>query len=244
MKAANMDKAEQASRSKPPPPVPSQASHPAVTTVDQDSDYADYGRIYTAYKASQAAAGPDKRVVTFSPNVTKILAEMKKREEQKKTLINDKPTMRQLSNTYKSRPNVYASPYAHGYGSAGGATVKEGTTTYGNGLLSKVVEGDEENDLDGEEWVDVKEARGKEAEEATVESEYVRVEIDRKEQKAGIRGHASVQHRRPTAAAAARGVGGPAGGLADSYYSACLADEKKKIDEESKKMGWYLSPEN
>lgn len=235
MTEAKRDKAVQASRSMPPPPIPSQSSQPTVTTTTTgyQPKYADYDRDYVSFMAAeQAADAANPNIVTaFCPKLNEVLAEMKKKEEQQKSaLISDKPipqsiaTLRYMSDTRKFRPNVYTSPYAHGYGSADGATVKEGTTKYGNGLLSKVVEGDEGNELDGEEWVDLKQARprSKEDEDATLESEYVRVEIDRKGK---------------------RQIDPVGGGLANRYYAARSVEEKQKIDREMKKMGWLRGSE-
>lgn len=214
----NTNKVQQASRSMPPPPLPTLAYHPTVTpsatAADHQARFAAYDRQYRAYQTAEAAEF-DKKAAIFDSNLAAMIAEVEAKEEQqrvvaqKKTpasLINDKTVppsianLRYLADTHRYQPNVYTGPYPYGRTPSGvkitTASDREGTSTYGNGLLSKVVEVDEDEDAntsqlddddgddddDGEEWVTVKKADGKEAKEKTeLDAEYVHVEIGDKE---------------------------------------------------------------
>lgn len=235
---ANKDKAEQASRSMPPPPVPSQIPQQTVTfATDNHPKYTDQDGDYVQYTESENKALP-----TYGAKLTSVLSDiMKQNGEQGKmtTLINDKPVpasiaaLRHMSNTHKSRPNIYASPY--GYGSGDGVTTKEGITKHGSGLTSRVM--DEDNNLDGDEWVYVKKTylRSKEGEEGTMESEYVNLVIEHPDKDKGkARGWTASSTNR--AAASARGAVG--GALSAGFYDSRTAEEKKLINEEMRKMGW------
>jgi len=190
---------------------------------------------YEEAEPAAPAPTPGPKIVTaFYPKLDEVYADMKRKEEsQKATLINDKPvpqsiaTLRHMSKSRNSRPNTYGSPYSHGYGSANGATIKEGTTTCGRGLFTKVDEGDEENQLDDEEWLQVDQTPppSKEDDEARLDSSYVHVGIDR-DAKAGRTKKNKIDP-----------VGG---GLANSYYAGRSTDEQKKIDGEKRVMGWML----
>jgi hypothetical protein len=240
MAEANRDKAVQASRSMPPPPVPSQSSHPAaimtsgqlLSTSKWQDRYLnmDYEEEESPAPALAPAPGP-KIVTAFYPKMDEVYADMKKKEKaQKPTLINDKPvpqsiaTLGHMSKGRNSRPNIYGSPYSHGYGSANGATIKEGTTTYGRGLL-KVDEVDEDNALDDEEWLQVDQTppNSKEDKDASLDSDFVHVDIKRDTK--------AVQVKKNK-------IDPVGGGLANSYYAARSTDEQKKIDGEKKSMGW------
>jgi hypothetical protein len=231
---ANRDKEVQASRSMPPPPIPSQSSHPADTTATgYQPKSPDHDRHYVDYMAAQRAApAPGPKIVTaFYPKLNEVYSDMKKKEEAQKaaTLNNNKPVpqsiaiLRHMSNSRNSRPNIYNSPYSHGHGSADGATIKEGITT-------NIDEGDkQENDLDDEEWLHVKQApsRSKEDDEARLDSGYIRVEIER---------DAKAKEKKNK-------IDPVAGGLANSYYVARSEVEQRKIDGEKKKLGWFLGGE-
>ena len=120
-------------------------------------------------------------------------------------------------------------------------TTKEGTTKYGNGLISRIV--NEDNNLDGDEWVHVKKThlRSKEGAEGTMESEYVKVVIERPDKGKGTskgKGKGMTASSTDLAAAFAHGVAG--GELSAGFYASRTVEEKKKIDEEIRKMGWRL----
>jgi hypothetical protein len=242
---ANLDTAAQASRRMPPPPVPSQSSYPARMGTsgellsnskwqgrDIDMDHEEAER---AAPSPALAHAPGPKIVTaFYPKLNEVYAEMKKKEEaQKATLVNDKPvpqsiaTLGHMSKSRNSRPNIYGSPYSHSYGSANGAAIKEGTTAYGAGFLSKVEESDEENKLDDEDWLLVKKTppRSKEAIEARLDSSYVHVGI-----KQDTNAVQAKKHK----------IDPVGGGLANSYYAARSTDEQRKIDGEKRTMGWLL----
>ena len=248
---ADKDKAEQAaSRSMPPPPVPALSSHQAVTSTDHEAKYAAFTRQYGAYQAERAADF-DKKAVTFDSKLTEVLAEIKEKEqqEQQKTLVNDKPLLqsivdhRHLSDTQKSRPNVYATPYSYEVDPSGARVVptmeQEGTTKYGKGLHSKVVEEEEGGSGlgDREKWVEVQQNIRKDAGGGAaaagdpMDREWVRIEIERRRALSGGYHH----HRLVTTGIPGVGV---TGGLAESFFAGRSVAEKKKIEGEMKRMGW------
>jgi hypothetical protein len=251
--AAN--KAQEASRAMPPPPVPAPQSshaHLAVTStgdVSPTKPYYSSGYDDTAVHTTVS----NKKAVYFNTDLTQILADMKQKESEQaqKTLINDKPVpasiamLRPLSDAKRTRPNVYASPYHYGVNVSG----VDVTTT-----------------AEDDEWVEVQKPSGKgkdvapaattttvaaKDEDVLDESEWVLVDVDHsKKKRVAFAPRAPVrQPIAPTAGAGAgfaraRGVGRGAGpGLAKSYYSARSAEEKNLIDEEARKMGWYVGNE-
>lgn len=254
MGEANKDGIGAASRSMPPPPIPAQSS---VTPADHAIKYANIDRQYGGVSQAQQAADFDKKVVVFDSKLTEILAEMKKKEQEQaqKSHTNDKPVphsianLHHLSDTHRSRPNVYASPYASAPEGCIVATAEQGgSTKYGKGPLSRVVE--ETDDLDGEEWVDVGKAGTKESTsvDGTLDTEWVRIEIERKKARsaaveAGVGGpggpayHPHHHHRLITTSHPGVGV---TGGLAESFYAGRSTDEKKKIEAEMERLGWYV----
>jgi hypothetical protein len=207
---------------------------------------------YDQYKPAPHGTESKKKAVYFDTNLSQILTDMKRKESEQaqETLINDKPVpasiamLRPLSDARKTRPNVYASPYNYGVNVSGV---------------------DITMDEDEEEWVEVKKPSGKGKDVATAtttttttvalddedvldELEWVRVDIDRKKKKtvAFAPGAPLRQPIGPTPGAGAgfacaHGVGRGAGlGLAKAYYSARSTEERNLIDEEARKMGWYV----
>lgn len=261
---ANKGKAVEAARSMPPPPVPTTSSYsypnftgPVTTPVDQlttstdvDTNLDGNARLDSQPNFAGHQTGVSgKRALRVSNETPQHAYEAMKRSlEGQHQLKNDKPVPESIAalgyvaETHKSRPNTYKSPFAEYLTGSirhpARSAPKEGTTRYGSGLLSKIVEEDDINKDtkldDGEAWVDVKNDLGNK-DHPNDDNAWVKLDKE-KSKNTGRRSYFTSPTLAEASAAAEKGKG-----LAQDYYNKRSKEEQDKIDEEMINMGWLNS---